>query len=266
MAPRVGTFAGVDGAAAERGADAPREADELTGRVEETLETAAADWSFVDAADVSVEREFFETPAAAGEVVERYWLSPPFAWGELQFDAEASAHRYHVREPAVDEFERYVREDVREALRSELRGVSFERSAAGRDRFDDCLDGVLADDVEERNEIRREQRYGMQPYFVVVGLSVLVFTGIVLLFEWQFLPAIAQASNGAASVGATRLQFQAAAPSRYRRLFYHAALVQAAGNGLLVGELLDGRVATGVLYAAGLVGVVAVAFLAATVL
>lgn len=47
----------------------------------------------------------------------------------------------------------------------------------------------------------------------------------------------------------------------YREVFFHSALIQAAGNGLLLGKFVDNRLASGVKNAAGLTGVTLVAFL-----
>ncbi|WP_336036815.1 type II/IV secretion system ATPase subunit [Halobacterium yunchengense] len=54
------------------------------------------------------------------EEVDRYWVNAPYAFVYVGFDAENDEHRYHVVEPALDEFERELLEtlydDIRDAL------------------------------------------------------------------------------------------------------------------------------------------------------
>lgn len=46
------------------------------------------------------------------EETDRYWVNEPFAYIAVLYDATTNDYRYHVVEPTLSEFERYVREDI----------------------------------------------------------------------------------------------------------------------------------------------------------
>jgi flagellar protein FlaI len=52
--------------------------------------------------------------------IERRWVNKPFAYVSVLYDPEEREYRYHVSQPALDEFERYVRADLVEYLRNSL--------------------------------------------------------------------------------------------------------------------------------------------------
>ena len=93
-------------------------------------------------ADLSAYFEEFESefaPAPDGEFIEssffdfgyreeyeetdRYWVNEPFAYVAILHDPTTSDYRYHVVEPTLSEFERYVREDIMADLRDVLMHV-----------------------------------------------------------------------------------------------------------------------------------------------
>ena len=57
------------------------------------------------------------------EETNRYWVNEPFAYIAILYDASTSDYRYHVVEPSLSEFERYVREDIMADLRDVLMHV-----------------------------------------------------------------------------------------------------------------------------------------------
>lgn len=115
---------------------------------------------------------------------------------------------------------------------------------------------VVAEDLSTRNEVRARQRRNMRPYVLVVFIGVFVYLGIVVLFDKHFLPVAAEvAEQSTESLRRAPLQVGEVPTRTYRRLFFHSALIQAVGNGLLLGVLTDNRVASGVGYAAVLVAV-----------
>lgn len=120
---------------------------------------------------------------------------------------------------------------------------------------------VVAGDLEARNDVRERQRRNMRPYVLVVFVGVFVFLGIVLLFDSHFLPVASDvARTSAGSLTGTPLTVGEVPVETYHRIFVHSVLIQAVGNGLLLGVLIDNRVRSGVGYAAALVGVQLVVF------
>lgn len=116
---------------------------------------------------------------------------------------------------------------------------------------------VVSEDMATRNALRRTRQRELGQYVVIVVVGVLVYLGIVAMFDTFLLPQFELATAGAETrtfdVGGTP-------QSAYRRVFFHSALVQAAGNGLLLGRLTGDSVADGVGYAVGMVAVVAAVF------
>ncbi|GAA0293565.1 type II secretion system F family protein [Halarchaeum salinum] len=128
---------------------------------------------------------------------------------------------------------------------------------------------AVADDLGTRHEREADRRRVLGVYAGIVVIGVLVYVGMLAAFEIVFLPAISDAAQSAGTLSrnaATPLNLSAVSIETYRTLFYHSALVQAAGNGLVVGALVGGRLRDGIAYAVPLVATVAAAFLAITFL
>ncbi|MEF8831592.1 MAG: type II secretion system F family protein, partial [Halobacteriales archaeon] len=125
---------------------------------------------------------------------------------------------------------------------------------------------VAAEDTRTRYELERSRREEMQVYVLIVGIGFFVYLGVVVLLDLNYLTPVAQLSEQAASVEAATAN---AAPamavtevpvSRYRTLFFHSALIQAAGSGLLAGKLAENDLLAGLKYAVALVVVAAAVF------
>lgn len=122
---------------------------------------------------------------------------------------------------------------------------------------------LVADDLDRRNTIRRERHHQMQPYIIIVFLGVIVYLAIIAMFDSFFLPVVAERAAAVTTPARnTAIEIDPAPISTYRRLFFHSALIQAIGNGLLLGKLLDNRLRTGVGYASVLVTIVLITFVA----
>jgi flagellar protein FlaI len=60
------------------------------------------------------------------EVVSREWVNAPFAYISILYDDEENEYHYHVTEPVLDGFERYVRRDLVGLLRDNLMYQDFD--------------------------------------------------------------------------------------------------------------------------------------------
>lgn len=120
---------------------------------------------------------------------------------------------------------------------------------------------VVAEDLDGRNDLRRERRRETSQYVILVCVGVFVFLGIVAVFDVVLLPALMSASSQTHQVSGRAVSLGGASMPTYRRLLFHAALVQAVGNGLLLGKLTDDRIASGIKYAVLLVASVGAVFL-----
>lgn len=68
-----------------------------------------------------IKSEFFDFGYLAEyDEVERYWVNEPYAYVTILYDAATNTNRYHVVEPTLDDFETYVRDDLIQALRTDL--------------------------------------------------------------------------------------------------------------------------------------------------
>lgn len=120
---------------------------------------------------------------------------------------------------------------------------------------------VLGRDLDTRLTLQRTRRREMATYLVVVVLGILVFLLVVLVLDVFFLRTLVEIPVPPTPSGREVPIFAEAADlTLYRRLFFHAALVQAFGNGLLMGKLFDDSLLSGLKYANGLVAVVLLAF------
>lgn len=120
---------------------------------------------------------------------------------------------------------------------------------------------VLGRDLDTRLSLQRTRRREMATYLVVVVLGILVFLLVVLVLDVFFLRALVEIPVPPTPSGREVPIF--AEPTDltlYRRLFFHAALVQAFGNGLLMGKLFYDSLLSGLKYANALVVVVLLAF------
>ncbi len=68
-----------------------------------------------------VDESWFDVATLEGlEVESWHWVNEPFAFVVVHRDEDAKEYRYRVVEPTMDEFERYVREDLTTVLRNSL--------------------------------------------------------------------------------------------------------------------------------------------------
>ncbi len=83
---------------------------------------------------------FFDFSAVPdGEIEADYWVREPFAYVAVVHDTADDSRRYHVLEPTLDDFGRYVRQDLAAAVRESLLGVSFGDESAFRDAVRDAF-------------------------------------------------------------------------------------------------------------------------------
>lgn len=65
------------------------------------------------------------------EEIERYWVTQPYAYVSVLYNADRKYYRYQTSEPVLDEFEEYVRSDLTRTLRDSL---MYEDLTSGADR------------------------------------------------------------------------------------------------------------------------------------
>lgn len=114
---------------------------------------------------------------------------------------------------------------------------------------------VAANDAKIGEQIRKERSDGMLIYVVIILISFCVFIYCVYTLSSSFIPVMASAgnSNAAASGSSATTQgatfIQAFNPEDYKRLFFHAAIIQGLFAGILAGVMGEGRWMSGLKYA-----------------
>ncbi|WP_418771151.1 type II/IV secretion system ATPase subunit [Halorientalis halophila] len=95
---------------------------EIVAEVIEYFRTAELDADFADPPDEAfVADQFFDFEYLEHyEEVERTWLQKPFAYASILYDPTENEHLYHVSEPTLDAFERFVQQDLVALLRDNL--------------------------------------------------------------------------------------------------------------------------------------------------
>lgn len=104
---------------------------------------------------------------------------------------------------------------------------------------------AASEDAREIKQIVSERNEQMKMYQVVVFIAFFVFIAVVLILSAQFIPAFKEAVGPAAAASGGRqvggLQFKDFDPEDFNTLFFHAAIVQAIGGGLVGGVLTRGQ-------------------------
>ncbi|AFC99788.1 putative type II secretion system protein F [Methanocella conradii HZ254] len=114
---------------------------------------------------------------------------------------------------------------------------------------------VAANDAKMGEQIRKERSDGMLIYVVIIFISYCVFIYCVYTLSSTFIPVMASAGshNAAATGGSASLQgatfIQSFNPDDYKRLFFHAAIIQGLFAGILAGVMGEGRWMSGLKYA-----------------
>ncbi|AKB19124.1 MULTISPECIES: type II secretion system F family protein [unclassified Methanosarcina] len=97
---------------------------------------------------------------------------------------------------------------------------------------------TVADDADIEKNLKRERSAEMFIYVFIIFVTFCVFLIIVYVLAAFFLPALDGSSNPAMSMGGFNLK-------EYTLLFFHAALLQGLGSGLVAGKMGSGSVSSG---------------------
>ncbi len=104
---------------------------------------------------------------------------------------------------------------------------------------------AASDDAREIKQIISERNEQMAMYSVVVFIAYFVFIAVVLILAAQFIPAFKDAVGAASGEQVGGLTFKDFDPEDFNTLFFHAAIVQAIGGGLVGGVLTRGTAIAG---------------------
>ncbi|HIH95850.1 TPA: flagellar biosynthesis protein FlgJ [Methanosarcina acetivorans] len=97
---------------------------------------------------------------------------------------------------------------------------------------------TVADDADIEKNLKKERSAEMFIYVFIIFVTFCVFLVIVYVLAAFFLPALDGSSNPAMSMGGFDLK-------EYTLLFFHAALLQGLGSGMVAGKMGSGSISSG---------------------
>jgi flagellar protein FlaJ len=121
---------------------------------------------------------------------------------------------------------------------------------------------VAAEDSRNRYKLERSRRRSMNSYVAIVVIGYLVYLFVILLLGASYLAPLSELPALETSSGATvPINVGAVPVDTYRMVFFHSAVVQGVGSGLLAGKLADNEALSGLKYSIALVSLALLAFL-----
>ncbi|MGQ0535985.1 MAG: type II secretion system F family protein, partial [Methanobacteriota archaeon] len=138
-------------------------------------------------------------------------------------------------EDALTRFAKRVRTPLIERSVSLINQAS---SAGGN--VEDVLTAA-ASDAREIQQIIKERTQSMSIYVMIIYIAFLVFLGVIGILDAQFIPEVSKAVKGAAGVSVGTITFQEFDEAAFKMVFFHAAVIQAVGGGLVAGVMEAGK-------------------------
>ncbi|MFQ3320062.1 MAG: flagellar protein FlaJ [Natronomonas sp.] len=127
---------------------------------------------------------------------------------------------------------------------------------------------IAAEDTRNRYQIERKRRSEMGAYTAIVIIGFLVYLAVIVMLDTSYLTPIGELTTEAAASTAEQSGSSAAGllnvgtvPVQiYRTVFFHSALIQGIGSGLLAGKLAENNALAGLKYSIALVTITLVVF------
>lgn len=104
---------------------------------------------------------------------------------------------------------------------------------------------AAARDAAEIKTLQRERNANMMVYVVIVYMAFFVFIFVILMLSSRFVPTMAEAGQAAAAAGAGSRFIGSFDPETFRRLLFHASIIQGFVAGLVAGQMGEGEISAG---------------------
>ncbi|RZN38741.1 MAG: secretion system protein [Methanosarcinales archaeon] len=104
---------------------------------------------------------------------------------------------------------------------------------------------VAARDADTEQTLKRERVMNMMIYIIIIYISFLVFVGVIYVISATFLTQMAEAGEQMAESGGDAGFLGAFDLNAYKRMFFHASLLQGLCSGLIAGVMGEGSVLSG---------------------
>jgi flagellar protein FlaJ len=120
---------------------------------------------------------------------------------------------------------------------------------------------ITAEDTRQRYRLERNRNQELQAYTTVVILGFLVYLAVIVILDYSFLGTIVdQVGDTDQLAQAGLITISGDSVGIYRALFFHSALIQAVGTGVISGKLTANSVFSGLKYSIGLVALTVLVF------
>ena len=123
---------------------------------------------------------------------------------------------------------------------------------------------VAAEDTRNRYKLEKSRRRAMGSYIAIVVMGYLVYLFVIIMLGASYLAPLAEMSasgqTGGVSGQGLPIGLSAVPLANFHVVFFHSALIQAVGSGLLAGKLADNSALSGLKYALGQSALALVAF------
>ncbi len=205
-------------------------------------------------------RDLAESKRAGMTLTEAIITASKGTYGELTYEIRKMAAQLEWGVSFTDALARFS-ERVDTPLIGRTTNLIVEASNAGGNVVDVLT--AAADDSREIQQILKERRDSMSIYVMIIYVAFLVFIGVIGILNAQFIPEISKAvteayEQGARSVGG--LVFAPVDEQAFRTLFFHAAIIQGFGGGLVAGVMSGGKPVEGLKHAFLMISIAYVIF------
>jgi archaeal flagellar protein FlaJ len=100
---------------------------------------------------------------------------------------------------------------------------------------------AAADDAREIQQIVKERKQSMSIYVMIIYIAFAVFVGVIAVLNAQFIPEVAKAVEKADGVSIGGLNFRKFNEEDFKTVFFHAAVIQGFGGGIVGGIMGGGK-------------------------
>ncbi|MHB8584590.1 MAG: type II secretion system F family protein [Thermoplasmatota archaeon] len=202
-------------------------------------------------------RDLAESQRSGMTLTEAVITASKGTYGALTWDIRKMAAQIEWGVSFPEALQRFAKR-VRTPLIERTVSLIVQASKAGGNVVD--ILSAAADDSREIQLIIKERKTAMSIYIMIIYIAFLVFIGVIAILNAQFIPQVAKAVKGAAGVSLGGLTFKPFDENQFRMLFFHAAVIQGLGGGIVAGVMQAGKPVAGLKHAFLMVAIAYVLF------
>ncbi len=187
-------------------------------------------------------RDLAESQRAGMTLTEAVMTASKGNYGQLTPEVRKMAAQIEWGVSFQDALERFAKR-VRTPLIDRTVALVVQAAASGGNVVD--VLSAAANDSREIQMILKERKGSMAIYTMIIYVAFLVFMGVVAILTAQFIPEVSKAVSKAEGISIGGLNFRAIDEQAFRSVFFHAALIQGLGGGLVAGVMEGGKPVAG---------------------